>query len=58
MGGWHKERMKGERSGRSIQKICIIEILGKRLQSTRVALMGFEEATISEESQLEELRLR
>ena len=30
----------------------------KQVESTRVALMGFEEVTISEESQLEELRLR
>ena len=38
-------------------KICIIQILRKGLQSTRVALMGLGEVTTSEESQLEELRL-
>ena len=39
IGGWHKERMKYEGSGRSILKICIIQILRSRLQSTCVALM-------------------
>ena len=36
----------------------LYNILGKRLQSTCVALMEFKEVTTSEESQLEELRLR
>ena len=51
-------RTKCESSGRSILKICIIKTLMKRLQSTCVALMGYGEVTNSEESQLEELRLR
>ena len=44
--------------GRSILKIRIILILRKRLQSKCVALMGFGDVTNSEESHLEELRLR
>ena len=55
---WHRGRIKRERSRRSILKICIIQILRKRLQSTCVALMGFGEVTDSEESELEELRMR
>ena len=58
MGGWQRGRMKCERSGRSILMTCIIKILMNRLQSTCLALMGFREVTNSEESQLEELRLR
>ena len=45
--GWHRGSTKCERSGRSILKICIISILKTEL---RVALMGFGEATTSEES--------
>ena len=45
MGGWHRGREKQERSGKSILKICIIQILRKRLQSTCVALMEFREVT-------------
>ena len=36
----------------------LYNILRKKLQSTCVVLMGFGEVTTSEESQLEELRLR
>ena len=56
MGGWHRERMKCEGSGRSILKLCINKILRKRLQSTCVALIGV--VTTSEKSKLEELRFR
>ena len=47
-----------EGSGRSILKTCIIQIPRNRLQSTSLALMGLEEITASEDSLLEELRLR
>ena len=43
--------------GRSILKICTIQILKNRLQSICVALMGFRDVTTSEESLLEELML-
>ena len=50
--------MKYEGFGSSIFKICIMQILRNRWESTCAALMGFEEVTTSEESLLEVLGLR
>ena len=58
MGSWHWERLKCEGFGRSILKICLIQILRNRLQFIYVLLKGFGEVTNSEESRLGELRLR
>ena len=41
----NKERMKCKGYGRSILKICIIQILRNRWQSICVAFMGFGEVT-------------
>ena len=54
MGGWHFERLSCEGFGKHFLKIFI----RKKLESTCVAMMGFEEETILEENQLEKLKLR
>ena len=58
MGGWHFERLSCEGFGKNILKIFIMWILKKKLESTYVAMMGFDEETISEENRLEKLKLR
>ena len=55
--GWYWKRLKYKGFGRSIMRICIIQIPMNRLQSTCVALMEYKEATTLEESQLGEWRL-
>ena len=55
-GNWRLAQGKDEL--RRILKICIIYKLKNKFQSTCVALVEFGEVTTSEESQLEEQRLR
>ena len=52
------ERLRCEGFGKNILKIFIMKILRKKLESTCVAMMGFEGKTILEESQLEKPKLR
>ena len=55
MESWHLNRLKCEGFGIIILKVFI---LTNRLQSTCVSQMRFGEATTSEESRLEKLKLK
>ena len=57
MGGWHSEKLSCKGFAKNILKIFIMQILRKKLESTCMAMMGFEKEIILEENQLEKLRL-
>ena len=56
MGNWHFERLRCEEFGKNILKIFVMSILKKKLESTCVAMMRFEDETVLEENQLEKLK--